>query len=371
MTSKLKNVTNSDKTALSSGDGATPRRMHWAGHLAFGLGGVLLFYLALGVMKAGSHALTPLFQDVLAVTNSADSLGLGWLMATVVQSGSPVAAVATAMLSAGTLSSEQGFMMIAGSRLGASLVVLQVGFLYALRQRDRWSSLTAGVLSLLLTGSTFVLTIPMGLLLVRQGWLASIDVSGLLHWGAGLAQGVDWVIAPLVRLLPGWALFVLGTGAVVLSFELFDRALPEFNLEQTGFNLIHRLVYRPTLMFLIGFLFTFITMSVSVSVGLLVPLSVRGYMRRENIMAYILGANISTFVDTLFAAILLGDAAAVVVVLAHMLCAACVSLAIVLFGYRHYERLISRALDWITLRKRNFAIFLAMAFVLPLVLILL
>ncbi|MBU1879258.1 MAG: hypothetical protein KJ734_09945, partial [Chloroflexi bacterium] len=93
-------------------------------------------------------------------------------------------------------------------------------------------------------------------------------------------------------------------------------------------------------------------------------------MRRENIMAYILGANVSTFIDTLVAAVLLGDPRGVTVVLIHMLCAATIALVIVLLAYDHYERVISAALDWVTRRPRNFAVFLGIMLVTPVLLIL-
>jgi len=343
----------------------------WPRQLVLGLAGFMLFCFALGIMKVGAKSLAPFIRGQLSITNTADSLGLGWLMAYLVQSGSPVAAVAIAMLSAGTLSPPQAFTMIAGSRLGASLVVLQIGFLYALRERDRWTSLSAGVLSLLLTGSTFLLTLPLGLFILERAWLDGVNLSVVVQLGAGLGRGIDALVGPFVQVLPGWALFLFGTGLVVLSFKLFDQALPKIGLEKTDLGRISRLVYRPEIMFLMGLVVTFITMSVSISVGLLVPLSVRGYMRRENIIAYILGANVSTFVDTLMAAILLGDAGGVAVVLVHMLCAALLSVLVVLFAYHWYERTISSALDMITRRARNFAIFLAITFAVPVLLILL
>jgi len=359
-------------TDVASTLAAAPQRRWWvwARRLALGLSGFLLFYVALGVMKSGSGALTPFIREELAVTNVADSLGLGWLMAYLAQSGSPVAAVAVAMLSADALTPSQAFTMIAGSRLGASLTVLHVGFLYALRGRDRWTPLTAGVLSLLLTGSALLVSMPVGLWLLDQGQLDRLDLSALTWLGDWFERGLDVLIEPLALVLPGWALFLLGAALVLLSFKLFDLALPQFSLEKTDFRQITRLVYRPTFMFLIGVALTFATMSVSVSVGLLVPLSVRGYMRRENIMAYILGANVSTFIDTLVAAVLLGDPRGVAVVLVHMLCAATLSLGIVLFAYGQYERAISAALDWITQRPRNFAVFLGLMLVTPVALIL-
>jgi sodium-dependent phosphate cotransporter len=170
-------------------------------------------------------------------------------------------------------------------------------------------------------------------------------------------------------LLPEWALFVLGTGLIILSFQLFDKALPQLRFERAGLHRTSRLIYRPVVMFFMGLLVTLLTMSVSVSIGILVPLSARGYVRRENIMPYVLGANISTMIDTLAAAVLLGTPQAVSVVVAHMLSAIIVSIPIVVLAYEPYSRLMSGALEWTMESRRNFGIFLGAFFLIPIALI--
>lgn len=339
--------------------------------VGLGVLGFLLFTLSLGLMKEGAAGLDAFVKGYLSVTNAAASLGFGWLVACVVLSGSPVAAATLALLSAGALHPPQAFTMIAGSRLGASFMVLLLGLIYALRGHEQWTALSTGVLSLLLTGSVQLVTIPLGLLILSSGHLQGLPQPALTRLSILLNSGMEPVIGPLMGFLPNPALFLIGIGSVVLSFRLFDWALPQIRLEKTDFGEIPRLVYRPAVMFLMGLVLTLITMSVSVSVGILVPLSARGYMRRENIIPYILGANISTFVDTLVAGALLGDPEAVIVVATHMLCAVLVSLPLVLFAYRPYERAITKALTWIIRGNRNFALFVVVIFLIPVVLILL
>jgi Na+/phosphate symporter len=322
-------------------------------------------------MKDGAGGLAPLLHGHLDITNAADSMGFGLLMAYVVMSGSPVAAAAVALLSADAILMPQAFTMIAGSRLGACLIVLIVGFIYALRGHDRWTALSAGVLSLLLTGSVQLVALPLGLLTLRLGWLDNVSIPALDGLAAGINHGLDPLISPLAAVLPAWALFAAGVGLVALSFRLLDQALPELKLEGTAFGQAARLVYRPEVMFLMGLAVTFVTLSVSISIGLLVPLSARGYMRQENIIPYILGANISTFADTLVAAALLGNPQALTVVLAHVVCGGLVSLSIVLLAYRPYTRAISNMLAWVTHHHRNFILFLAIVLIIPVALILL
>ena len=339
--------------------------------IGLGLAAILLFVLSVEIIKSGAGGLAPLIQSRLAITNGADSLGFGWLMAYLILSGSPVAAVAIALLSADALLPFQAFTMIIGSRLGASFIVLLIGFIYALRGHARGSALSTGILCFLITGSIQLLTLPVGLLMMKLGWLDHFRWATLATLSTGLSRVLDPLLNPLVANLPEWLLFVIGIGLITLSFRLFDKALPQFRLKETGLGQIPRLVYRPEVMFLLGLIVTTATLSVSVSIGILVPLSARGYVRRENLTPYILGANISTLVDTLAAGVLLGDPRAMSVVLIHMISGILVSLPIVILAYRPYERGLSRALAWVNRSRRNFALFLGAIFFIPVVLVLL
>jgi Na+/phosphate symporter len=335
-----------------------------------GLTAILLFVFALEMMKSGARGLVPLLRGHLGIEHAADCLGLGWLMAYLALSGSPAAAIAMALLSAEALTQIQAFAMVSGSRLGASFIVLLLGFIYTLRGHEHWTVLSTGVLSLLLTASVQLPALPVGVFILKHGWLDAIYWPWLGHLSTGINAILNPIIGPVTRSLPQWALFVVGGGVVTLSFQLFDKALPEFRFKKAGLDRPSRLIYRPEVMFLMGLLVTLLTLSVSVSIGILVPLSARGYVRRENIMPYILGANISTMIDTLAAAVILGASQAVTVVLAHMISAVIVSLPIVLLLYDPYTRLMSNALEWTLDGRRNLAIFLGVFFLMPLALIL-
>jgi Na+/phosphate symporter len=348
----------------------SPRALILTKQAGLGLSGLLLFVYSLGLMKTGAAGLAPLIRDWLEVENAADSLGFGWLMAYLIQSGSPVAAAAMSLLSAGVFTPLQCYMAVAGSRVGAGLMVLQLGLIYALRGHERRTALSAGILSLLLTGSIMVISLPLGVFILEAGWLMDASLPAVEGTADGLNAFLAPLIDPLAQALPRWGVFILGVGVVTLSFRLIDSALGGLNLKRTTVGEANRLIYRPAVMFILGLLITLVTLSVSISLGILVPLSARGYMRRENIIPYILGANISTLVDTLVAAALLGDPRGLAVVLAHMASGALVSLLVVVLAYRPYERAVSHALTWITRRRLHFGLFIGAIFLIPLVLIL-
>jgi Na+/phosphate symporter len=157
---------------------------------------------------------------------------------------------------------------------------------------------------------------------------------------------LDAIFDPLVawtgQFMPVWMLFPIGFALLFFSLWLFDHLLPDLHLEESRLGQVHHLLYRPLVTFALGAGITMLTMSVSVSLGLLVPLSARGYIRRENIIPYIMGANITTFDDTLIAAALLANPAAVTVVLVQMISVGIVSAVILLLGFRFYERMLNR-----------------------------
>ncbi len=161
---------------------------------------------------------------------------------------------------------------------------------------------------------------------------------------------------------------MVGLVLIMITFSLFDKCLPEMTLKESQIGRVSRLVYKPAVMFLLGAGITLISMSVSVSLSILVPLSHRGFIRRENVIPYIMGANITTFIDTLLAAALLNNPSAVTVVMTQMVGVTLVSMVILLLIFRPYERVVLRLVDRITLSNVSMAMFMVTILVIPLVL---
>jgi sodium-dependent phosphate cotransporter len=349
---------------------ALVRRVNWRKVALFVLA-LLLFILALQLLKSGAKALVPFVRDGLAVQNPANALGFGWLFAYAALSGSPVAATALTLFDAGAISDVGTFAMIAGSRLGAAFIVLAIGFVYTLRGHERKGSLAMGLLSFIITAAIYLPGLVVGYWLLQSGAFDRLRPSGEI----GVIEIIDVLYAPLVRLaeanLPHWLIFVVGFAILWYSLNLIDHALPDMRLKEGAFSGMARLLYRPLVTFALGLAVTTVTMSVSVSLSVLVPLSARGYIRRENVIPYIMGANITTFVDTLVAALLLNNPRAFTVVLVEMVSVAAVSLVFLLLFYRPYERAVLRLVELIGHSRRNMAIFLAIILGVPIGLMLL
>jgi hypothetical protein len=332
---------------------------------------LFLFIQAIMLMKEGASDLTPLIRNQFSVAGPANGLGFGWLAAYVVMSGSPVAAMSLTLLDVGAIDRLSAFSAITGSRLGSSLIVLLIGFVYVLRGRERATSLSMGLLSLIVTGSINLVGFFLGMGVLRSGALDGVE----LGLGSALTSLTEAIFMPAVEflggLLPGWVLFLIGMGAIIVTFNLFDRSLPEVTLKKSQMGQISRLIYRPGVMFVLGAAVTLISLSVSVSLSILVPLSDRGFVRRENVVPYIMGANITTFIDTLVVGVLLGNPAASTIVMVQMLSLTVVSVGVLIGIYRRYERGVLRVVSWATEKNWNLAFFIAAILVIPIVLMVL
>jgi Na+/phosphate symporter len=331
-----------------------------------------LFILALELLKKGAGSLGPLLRNTLGIRNATNTLGFGWLVAYCVLSGSPVAAIALSFFDQGVITDVQTFSMITGSRLGASFIVLFVGFVYYLRGHQRGASVAIGVLCLLVTATIYVPAMALGYWLLTNRWLDQLQPST----GGQLTGVLDLIYDPIVGRIGTWfgafpwVIFFLGLGSLLVSFNLLDKALPEMNAESSAFQRIGSVVYRPLAMFALGMAVTSVTLSVSVSLSILVPLSAKGFVKRENVLPYIMGANITTFIDTLFAALVMSGAQAFTIVLAEMLSVAVISLAVLIGFYRAYTHGIIATLDLVMHNNRTLGMFLAIMLVVPFMLLL-
>jgi Na+/phosphate symporter len=328
-----------------------------------------LFAVALILVKTGARPVAPLLQGTFRVNSPLTALGFGWLFSSLVLSGSPVAAASLSFLDAGVLTPDEAFAMIAGSRLGAAFIVLLVGFVYILRGRSREGALSVGLLSLLVTQTVYLPAVMLGYLAIQKGWFLSHAIRSQAETNSPIDRLLQPALVSLSAHLPAWVFFPTGFLLMMASFSLIDRALPKLHLEQTSLGRLSRVLYRPMVTFLLGAGITALTMSVSLSLSLLVPLSARGYIRQENAIPYIMGANITTFDDTLVAAALLANPSAVAIVVAQMVSVALVSLLILVFAFRRYERALVRLARRIGSGRASLALYLCLTFAVPLALL--
>jgi hypothetical protein len=336
---------------------------------AYSIGGLFLFILALQLLKSGAAGLKPILNAASA-DGVLNLLGFGWLGSYAVMSGSPVAAISLSLFSAGTITDVESFAMINGSRLGASFIVLFVGFLQYAWHRKSADGLFIGVVALLTAFTLWLPALPIGIAVLEAGWFDSIEVGT----PGAITSVIDVVYDPIVERLDEhlsrFVMFAAGIAVLLTAFTIFDRALPNLDQPSLKVERIKNWLHHPLAMFGLGLGLTAMTLSVSISLTLLIPLSLKGYVRRDNIIPYVMGANISTWVDTLVAALLLENSRAFTIVFTEMVVGASISLFVLLVLYKPYSRLILATARRVTHSQRGFAVFLGAILIVPLVLFL-
>jgi len=322
---------------------------------------LFLFVLALKLLAASADAVGALLRQ-FAVEGVVNFVGFGWLLAYGAFSGSPVAALSLSLLEGGAVVSQEALAMLAGSRLGASMVVLGVGFVAYVAGRRRPDGIYIGVVALLTTATVYIPATFLGVWLLDAGWLEAPARAIPTGWTDAPTAVVNPIVAAFADRLPGALLFLLGVGTLLGAFALFDRLLPNLDPPSARFERLSRRFAAPRAMFLFGALVTAITMSVSLSVTILVPLAMKNIVHRTHVVPYIMGANITTFIDTLFAALLVDADSAPVVVLAEMLAVTAVSVLVLALAYGPYSRAILAVAHGVSSRREALAVFL-LAFV--------
>lgn len=326
---------------------------------------LFLFIGALQVMKEGAAGLSILSHDGLA-KNAGATLGLGWIGALFVLSGSPIAASALTLVKADTITENEGFTMLTGSRLGAAFVVLLVAVVAALRSSEgkRMAPVSTAVMALSTTALIYIPGAALGFLLLQWGPFHSLE----LQFPAQFGDLIDIIYGDLLALVENWSaplLFLGGLALLLVSFKLIDSVAPELGDEAIETSRLSWL-RRKWPMFALGCLVALVSMSVSVALTVLVPLVAKGYAKREDIVPYIMGANITTLGDTMLAAFLLHSPAAVRIVLAEVIGTAIVSVLLLAFFYPQVRRGIWRFQRQMVMNKTRLAIFTAALFAIPL-----
>jgi sodium-dependent phosphate cotransporter len=353
-------MTGSDETTGSAtqSEGLQARILEagplWAGAFV----AVVSFLFAVQLLGTATEAARPLIAQVLGrvVVDDGSALGLAWLSTYALANGSVVAALAVSLLRSGLVSASEAFLMVGGSRLGAGAIVVLVGVLDYLQKRHGRTlseGTSLGLLTFLVTLSIYVPATVLGLAALERVTPALLAATRGLELPVGTLQSLEPATVLLTRVLgPGFAL-VVAVGGLFGSLWLFDQTLERVETE-TVRTYVFRHFERRWTAFGIGLLTTGVTTSVAFSLGVVVPLYNRRFVRRSEVVPYILGANIGTLLDTLVVAFVLETALGVVVVLVVVGVASTLTL-LVLVGYGPYTAFVDAGQDRLLTDRRVFA----------------
>jgi solute carrier family 34 (sodium-dependent phosphate cotransporter) len=349
------------------------RAAWWAVRLAAAL---FVFVGALQLMKTGASSLSVLEEGGYLVRNAGSTLGLGWLGALLVLSGSPIAATSLTLVAAGeesvsanAFSELQGFTMLTGSRLGAAFVVLVTAALFALRAPDgqRKAPVTCAMFTLFATAMIYVPAAILGAGLLRWDTFHSLELS----LPGQLVDLIDLVYGPFLDRAETYSpalVFLGGLACLLVAFKLIDTVLPALDPDSLQSSRTDWLT-RKWPMFFLGSLVALVTMSISVALTVLVPLVAKRYVKVDHVLPYILGANITTLGDTMFAAFTLDSPAAVRIVLAEVIATSVLSVVLLAFFYPQILNAMWHLQVLGAKSARRLAVFTVVLFLIPVTII--
>ena len=325
-----------------------------AGKIAMFLASVAFFVVALRLIQAGAGAVAPVIRESFNVETWIGALGFGWIAACALLSGSPVAASALSFFDAGEISEFAAFSMITGSRLGAAFVVLLIGFLYLVTRRGTLAETRIGLMALIVTAIVYLPAFLLGMGLLGLGAMDLLGNSPNELASAIKGGPAEAVEEEVSRMLPPWAMFVAGIVLFIVSFKLFDFSLPDLGDDGRAAKFLKKHVYRRWPMFCLGAAITTVSMSVSVSLGLLVPLHTRRIVSIKHLVPYVMGANIMTFADSLLAALTMENSGAIALVQVQMAAVTTCSLAVMLVRFEQFKEFVLHTVDRVS---KNLAVF--------------
>lgn len=332
-----------------------------------------LFIGALQILKTGAGGLAAVDQGGIFIRNAGSTFGLGWIGAMLTLSGSTMATTGLTLRATGAISEIQGFTMVTGARLGAAFVVLLVAVIYALRnpRPGRKKTVSVAVLALAITAVIYVPGALIGFFLLQSRFLADLHLIAPPEFGSVIDALYDWVLTP-IESWPPLLLFLGGVGLLVFAFRSVDALVPE--IDETRFEGRLSWLRRKWPMFFLGFAVVIATLSVSVALTVLVPLVAKGYVKREYLIPYIIGADLGTLVDKLLIAFVVGVGSSHPgspprIIIAELIGTTIVGLIIMAFFYIPMRRLVWRFQRFVTQSQFRLAVFTACLLVTPITII--
>lgn len=332
-----------------------------------------LFIGALQILKTGAGGLAAVDQGGVLIRNAGSTFGLGWIGAMLTLSGSTMATTGLTLTATGTISEIQGFTMVTGARLGAAFVVLLVAVIYALRNPGpgRRKTVSVAVLALAITAVIYVPGAVIGFFLLQSETFAGVHLIAPPAFGSVIEALYNWLLTP-IESWPPLILFIGGVGLLVFAFKSIDALVPE--IDETRFQGRLGWLRRKWPMFFLGFFVVIATLSVSVALTVLVPLVAKGYVKREHLIPYIIGADLGTLVDKLLIAFVVGvgsrhPASPPRIIIAELIGTTIVGLIIMAFFYIPMRRLVWRFQRLVTKSQTRLAVFTICLLAIPITII--
>ena len=334
-----------------------------------------LFLSSVNMMGGGFKLMGSSFTGRLLVLTKNPIAGLmvGVMATAIVQSSTLVSSLLVALVASGALDFHLAVPIIMGANIGTTITSTLVAMSYVGRRGRFRRAFAAATMHDFFNIITCCILFPLqattGFLSNTAEWLARW-FSNLTHITSAknpLTLCLSLLEMGLEKLFLGVFGFSTLVAATALTFCAV--ALLFFSLYYLTKNMrslmagtvesvLDRYIFgRPVVALFVGIVITFLIHSSSVTTSLMVPLVTAGILTLEQVLPYMLGANIGTTLTALCAAIGTGRTDAVAIALTHMLFN-CIGVSLI-FPVRRIRKIpvfLAKTLAALTLRSRWYAV---------------
>lgn len=311
-----------------------------------------------------------------------------YLSGIITLSGTTAAALGISLSAADIVPPDSVFHLIMGSRMAPNVILFFVGFLALLKGRTLYRSIGLGFIEYCVTVTVIAMSYVISMLPFIQNLARTLaDRFSNMETHKGIIEAyIDPGVALFNNMIGGSLTFMLGIGLLVLSIRLFDKFFSFVDFEEKDDRVVRKAseeyvwsfikkplsfaVYRlkrmgqkikslvrpnfkqrfrkhlqewlsnPFNAFLLGLIITTLTMSNAVSITLILPFYIYKTIDIRAAVPYILGATISTYLDTFFLAIISGTNSNIYSVMLALISAIITTILFALL-FRFYLYLIS------------------------------
>jgi len=249
----------------------------------YAVGAISLFIMALQLLSTSTGDLTPLLEQSLKplLNNDLNSLGAGWITSYLTLNGTTGAAIGLSLFHSEIITGTQLLKILSGSRLAAAFVVILIGVLeYFQGKADSIKdSASVGVICFLIAYTIYTPAILISYLYSTNFPTGFLELSG----PAFLQNSLLSVFAPITTVIASVTGPVLGfftaIGLLIISLRIFGLAFNGLNAESLRGNYLQFLMGNKWIAFATGSILTLLTTSVSLSLGIIVPLYNEGFIQ--------------------------------------------------------------------------------------------
>lgn len=300
---------------------------HPAPRLALLLALLYLFFVSIALMSSSIQFFGKGFAEQLLTTTSSPFVGLmiGIIATSLLQSSSTTTSMIVSLVAAGALNLQGAIPMIMGANVGTSVTNTLVSLAQVARPQEFKRAFAAAtvhdffnMIAIMILFPIQVMTNSLG---IAAGFLTTIfsELGGLT-----VTNPLKAATAPAVHLIEylagGSGTIMLVIAGVLLFVSLRYMVLVLKSLVigtvQTIFN--EQLFRNAGTALIVGFMFTLLVQSSSITTSMAVPLAAAGILTIHQIFPMTLGANVGTTVTAILASLVTGNAIAVTAAFSHL-----------------------------------------------------